>query len=172
MNNIATFRKLFEAHFTPLVKYSFGITQDKEQARDIVQNFFVQFWHQYTLDQIDSFEAFAFVSVKNKSLSWVQSQKKFVGELPEIPSSAIPVASEDEAFPGFLLESAIRTLPEKCKDIFMLSKLEGLTYPEIAETRDLSIKTVERQISIGLAKLREILAPHKELIMDLINERS
>lgn len=172
MKNIADFRKLFETHFTPLVKYSYGITQNKEQSKDIVQAFFIQIWSRYTLDQFDSFEAFAFFSIKNKSLTWLRDQKKFVPDLPEMMVNERRVVEEDPHYPKYLLESAIRSLPKRCKEVLMLSKLEGLTYPEVAEALNLSIKTVERQISIGLSKLRETLEPHRELFMESLNERS
>ena len=172
MKSIADFRRIFEAHFTPLVKYSFGITQDKEQSKDIVQSFFIQIWKQYSPEQFHSFEAFAFSSVRNKSLTWLRDQKKFVGDLPEMPAPFQGPIEHDQEYPKYLLESAILSLPDKCKEVFVLSKLDGLTYPEIAVVLDLSVKTVERQISIGLSKLREALEPHRELFMDTLNERS
>ena len=52
---------------------------------------------------------------------------------------------------------SIRQLPPKCQEIFVLSKMNGLTYGEIAEELDLSVKTVENQIGRGLKLLREML---------------
>ena len=170
MKNIEDFRKLFETHFTPLVKYAYIITGNKEQSKDIVQSFFVQVWHQYSMEGFDNFEVFAFISVRNKCFTWLKSQKRFIGELPddfELPSDH---RFRDDQYSSYLLESAIRNLPNKCREIFMLSKLDGLTYPEIADVLNLSVKTVERQIGIGLTKLRKALAPYREQFMDTLNE--
>ena len=163
MNNIAGFRKLFEVHFTPLVKYAYSITENKEQSKDIVQGFFVQLWHKYPIEEFDNFEAFAFISVRNKCLGWLKTQKRFVGEIPETYDVNSQPHIQEDLYPKYLLESAIRNLPGRCREIFILSKMDGLTYPEIADVLHISIKTVERQIGIGLSKLRETLAPHREL---------
>lgn len=168
MKNIADFRKLFEIHFTPLVKYAYSITEDKEQSKDIVQTFFVNVWHSHDLREFNNFESFAFVSVRNRCFTWLRSQKRFLGDVPEGAVSMGMNEIQDPEYPAYLLESAIRNLPEKCREIFMLSKIDGLTYPEIADVLNLSIKTVERQIGIGLAKLREALAPHRDLFVNAL----
>ena len=59
-----------------------------------------------------------------------------------------------------LVQKAINQLPEKCKAIFVLSREEGLTYQEIANQLDLSVKTVENQMSIALKKMRAALKPY------------
>ena len=164
MKNIADFRKLFEVYFTPLVKYAYSITKDKEQSKDIVQTFFVTCWHDKSIENIRNFDSFAFVAIRNRCYSWLKSQKRFLGEIPDDIQTDQTV--HDQRFPIYLLESAIRNLPEKCREIFVLSKEEGLTYPEIADVLNLSIKTVERQMGIGFTKLRETLAPHKDQFMD------
>ncbi|MFY0600027.1 MAG: sigma-70 family RNA polymerase sigma factor [Cyclobacteriaceae bacterium] len=170
MKSIAKFRSLFEKHFTPLVKYSFSITGDKEQSKDIVQAFFVYMWKQNDIENLESFESYAFSSIKNKSLTFLKGQKKFSEEFPPMLVEHSLMSEKDTGFAKYLLESAIRGLPDKCREVFMLSKLEGLTYPEIADVLNISIKTVERQVGIGLKKLREVLAPHRELFLETIKE--
>lgn len=165
MERIADFRQLFDCHFTPLVKYSYFITGDKEQSKDIVQNFFVDIWRTKKLDSIQSFEAFAFLSIRNKSLSYVRSRKKFDVMIPDIPTHDDHVG-DDAHFPAYLLESAIRRLPDKCQEVFVLNKLEGLTYNEVAVRLNVSVKTVEKHVGVGLRKLKEYLAPYKEKFLE------
>lgn len=166
---IAEFRKLFECHFTPLVKHSYAITKDKEQSKDIVQSFFTELWRNEKADQIRSFEAFAFHAVKNKSMSYLRDRKRFERSVPEVPVD-YEDAIHDHHFPSYLLESAILSLPEKCREIFILSKQDGLTYDEIAESLNLSVKTVENHITTGLQKLKEKLARHKTLFLETVNK--
>lgn len=56
------------------------------------------------------------------------------------------------------IEKAIESLPQKCKEIFVLNKMENLSYKKIAEAKGISIKTVENQIGIALKKIRELLS--------------
>ena len=56
------------------------------------------------------------------------------------------------------IQYAIDQLPEKCRNIFVLSRYGGLTYAEIAEDLEISVKTVENQMSIALKKLKESLS--------------
>jgi RNA polymerase sigma-70 factor (family 1) len=169
MERIADFRKLFECHFTALVKYSYTITKDKEQSKDIVQNFFADIWKNQKITQIDSFESFAFYSIKNRSMSYRRDIKKFERSVPE-QSINQEDAIHDQHFPMYLLESAILSLPDKCREVFILSKQDGLTYDEIAEALNVSVKTVEKHISTGLQKLKEKLAPYKALFLESVNK--
>ena|SRR5688500_17969494 len=165
MDRIADFKRLFECHFTPLVKYSYFITGDKAQSKDIVQNFFVEIWRTKKIDAIQSFEAFAFLSVRNKSLTYLRSRKKFELTMPDIPSDDDHIG-RDPHFPEYLLESAIGRLPDKCQKVFVLSKLEGFTYQEVAVKLNVSVKTVEKHVGVGLRKLREHLAPYKKSFLE------
>jgi RNA polymerase sigma-70 factor, ECF subfamily len=171
MERIAGFRRLFECHFIPLVKYAYTITKDKEQSKDIVQNFFADLWKDQKIVHIESFEAFAFHAIKNKSINYLRDHRKFVSVVPELPvSESDPI--HDSHFPKYLLESAILSLPGKCREVFILSKQDGLTYEEIAETLNLSVKTVEKHISTGLQKLREKLTPYRVLFLESVNKNS
>jgi RNA polymerase sigma factor (sigma-70 family) len=171
MERIADFRRLFECHFIPLVKYSYTITKDKEQSKDIVQSFFAGLWKDHRIDEIESFEVFAFHAIKNKSLTHLRDTRRFVRGVPELPVDAHD-PMHDQHFPKYLLEAAILGLPEKCREVFVLSKQDGLTYEEIAETLNVSVKTVEKHISTGLQKLKEKLAPHKGLFLESVDKNS
>jgi len=72
--------------------------------------------------------------------------------------------SDDYSFFLSLLHKALEKLPEKCRQIFILNKLEGLTQKEIAEYLEISVKTVENQIAIAVSKLREELKPFLHLL--------
>ncbi len=56
-----------------------------------------------------------------------------------------------------IILSAINELPEKCKEIFIKCKINGLTYPKVADDLKISVKTVEAQMSIALRRLRKKL---------------
>ena len=72
-----------------------------------------------------------------------------------------------EELKGYV-QKAIAGLPNKCRVIFDLSRNAGMTYKEIAEELDLSVKTVENQVGLALKKLREQLNPIWDKIMFLL----
>ena len=104
-------------------------------------------------------------------MNFLRDQKKFVRSLPEIPVNEPQILENENDYLRLVLEEAIRSLPDKCRRVFMLSKLEGLTYPEIANVLSVSVNTVERQIGIGLTKLRVSLAPYRQYFLESINEK-
>ena len=164
MERIIVIRKLFERYFKSLVQLSFAVTKDREQAKDIVQAFFVDLSSSDKLLNIDDFERYAYRSVRNKSLSFLRDRKHFVDFVnheyePEEEEKTYP-------FPTFLLDNAIEALPPKCKAVIDLTKRRGFTYEEAAEALNLSVKTVERHMGDGLAKLRVALAPQRELFLN------
>jgi RNA polymerase sigma-70 factor (ECF subfamily) len=59
------------------------------------------------------------------------------------------------------INRAIQNLPEKCREVFLLCRFEGLKYAEIADRLNISVKTVEMQISIALKKLRKDLSDYQ-----------
>ena len=67
-----------------------------------------------------------------------------------------------------LLQAAVESLPEKCREIFILSREEQLSYKEIAQVKEISVKTVENQMGIALKKIREYIASHSDEAMALV----
>jgi RNA polymerase sigma-70 factor (ECF subfamily) len=63
------------------------------------------------------------------------------------------------------IESAISALPEKRQEIFRLAREEGLKYREIADRLEISVKTVETQMTLSMKQLRESLKEFKNLVM-------
>lgn len=151
-------KMLFDLYFEPLVQYSFSYLGDKEAAKDVVQQFYISLWKNKETLAYDTFESYMFVSIRNRSINHLRDTKKWVG-MDEIPQNtnyySAPDHEEDnQKIIRSFLESGIEGLPQKCKHIFKLSKIEGLTYAEVADELDISVKTVERQMGIALKKLR------------------
>lgn len=93
---------------------------------------------------------------KKRETTYIDTQKKialefFIEEDPEVIKGKIKKVYIE-----------IEKLPPRCKEIFILSKIQGLRYREIAETLHISIKTVEKQISKALSKIKEALPSRTE----------
>lgn len=154
------FELLFHFYYPGLVMYSTQFTADRMEAEEIVQDFFVRFWqkHQQIL-LTDSLKSYLFLSVKNGCLNYLKHKKveeKYIQQMAELSSRHIAydpdlyVASELQE----KVKNAIDLLPEKCREIFIMSRIQGLKNEEIATNLNISKRTVETQISKALKVLR------------------
>jgi RNA polymerase sigma-70 factor (ECF subfamily) len=164
-NDKAAFDEIFRRYYTPLCRYALKITQKEETAEEAVQLIFIHLWERrQSLLVQQSPVAYLFKAVKLKVFETFRSQQ--IKNKYEQDFAQKQEITEEESFPALdnyelscLIWNAIDQLPEKCGEIFRLSRDEGLTYNEIAEHLDISVKTVEAQMGIAFKKLREILYP-------------
>lgn len=165
------FESLFKSNFNKLCNLSNRIVRDKEAARDIVQEVFAKVWTKRDELAIHTIENYLSRSITNASLNYLESRKKFV----EINDAVLlrNVTSSDQISLREIEQrifNSINSLPPQCRVIFSLSRFEGLTYLQIAEHLNLSVKTVETQMGRALKQLRNDLKPFltKEFISTVI----
>jgi len=154
------FELLFHFYYPGLVLFSAQFTADRSEAEEIVQDFFVKFWQKHQqISLTDSLKAYFFLSVKNGSLNFLKHKKveeKYIQKMMTLADNHLAydpdlyVDSEIQA----KLKNAIELLPEKCREIFVMSRIKGLKNEEIADQLSLSKRTVETQISKALKVLR------------------
>jgi RNA polymerase sigma-70 factor (family 1) len=153
---------LVDTYYNKLCVYAFGLTHDKDSAEDIVQNVLIRFWKKREKLKPDfSITSFLYKSVYNEFIDQYRKQKP-VFPLEKKHIDALTTVTEDEDKQTLeqmihLLKQEIQNLPPKCKEIFILSKQEGLTNIEIAEYKNVSVKAVEFHITKGFSILRESL---------------
>lgn len=144
------------------------IALPEQQAKDIVQDVFVKFWNdREKLDIRTSIRSYLFVSVRNRCMDVLRKKNRSL-QLNEI-SEGQDVA--DESFETYILSEleslfnqSLDKLPERCREVFELSRLHGLKNREIAEKLSLSEKTVENQMTKALRVLREELKDYLPLL--------
>jgi RNA polymerase sigma-70 factor (ECF subfamily) len=168
--NIKTFEVLFHRYYGFLCGYAEKFTQDRAIAEEIVQDFFVGFWEKREALKIDtSVKNYFFRSVKNRCLNYLQHQKTKAKYAQKVLSETEIRDSDDDVFVEIDLaqkiEESINSLPEKRKEIFRLSRQEGLKYTEIAKKLNISIKTVETHMSLAIKSLRDKLKIYKSLFL-------
>ena len=159
-----SFDTLFTTYYTPLCHFSISVLLNESWAEEAVQNTFVRLWEKrQQLEVNESLKAYLYRSVYNESLRLRQKQSKskalemeyaqwFLSHEDTVPLPDWSVAAE-------LINKAIAHLPEKCRDIFIMRRKEGLTNEEVANYLNISVKTVESQMSIALNKLKTELQP-------------
>jgi len=145
---------------------SYRITNCKDTAEDIVQDCFYKLWKSKESIMVKiSLKAYLYRSVTNASLNHIRLSKKHsdITELTIEPyeENTLPEPQVDITKK---VKEAIESLPPKCKTIFVLSRYQGMKYREIAETLNISIKTVENQMSIAFDKLRESLKEYASVL--------
>ncbi|MFY0652676.1 MAG: RNA polymerase sigma-70 factor [Cyclobacteriaceae bacterium] len=164
-DNKQAFEHIFRTYYQDLCRFGATYVKDPDVAEELVQQIFINIWERrYELTISTSMKSYLFTAVRNKSFNYLKLQlpkeyKKVdvdnVGFLDPTNKEEDIVYEDLKAY----VSEAIDALPAKCKTIFNLSRNSGLTYKEIAEELDISVKTVENQIGIALKKLREQLSP-------------
>lgn len=165
-SGIKAFETLFYRYYSFLCAYASKMLDDRDVAEEIVQDLFVEIWEKRAQLIIEtSIKSYLFQSVRNRCLNLIQHHKIRTKYAERLLSETAHSVSVDEVYVEFDLaekiEDAIGSLPEKRQEIFRLSREEGLKYREIAEKLNISIKTVETQMSLAIKTLRERLKEYR-----------
>ena len=145
---------LFRNYYRPLCIYALHYLLDVEQVEDVVQDCFVRLLE--IGDEPQNARGWLYTAVRNRCIDQLRRKNPLPTNIQ--PEDLDGLISDDEAqersFREAHLWEAIDNLPSRCREVFLLSKRDGLTYREIAQRLDLSEKTVEHQVSKALKRLR------------------
>lgn len=154
---------LFRHYYGPLCSHAVRYVYSKEVAEDLVCEVFMVFWNKSVHEHIQvSYRAYLFAAVRNRCLSYLKSEFKWTdsGLLEEFDTTCMypqpdVILEYNELY--MRIEKAIVSLPPQCQKVFLMSRFEGDSYPEIAKKLNISRKAVEAHIGKGLKILREAL---------------
>lgn len=155
------FEDLFRTYFSSLCFFSMKYVPDLDTSKEIVHTVFIKLWERRNdMEKGSSLKSYLYASVHNRSLNYIRDRKKFrTGEVKDEDFSSYTNTEGLDGMENMELESRIVSLidelPEKCRVIFKLNRFDGLKYQEIADKLEISVKTVEAQISKALRILRE-----------------
>lgn len=175
--NVQVFEKIFNYYFLKLERFAIDYVLSKDEANDIVQSVFTILWERRTFLLPDtSINNYLITLTKNQCLNYLKHLKASTNyksfhewkwkEL-EINYFALERFNEDKLIVDELektIRNAIDSLPDQCKEIFILSRFKKLRYQEIADKLGISVKTVEKKMSISLKSLREILKEYYSIL--------
>jgi RNA polymerase sigma-70 factor (ECF subfamily) len=165
-----SFEQVFREFFTPLMKFSLKILENEDDAREVVHQVFVNLWERREeTDLSRSLKSYLFTAVHNRSLNVIRDRKKFSDE--EVPEQSGPwdVSEQIEAMElEQRIMEALEELPDKCRQVFEMNRFQGLKYQEVASQLNISVKTVENQMSKALKMLREKLMKFLVLLLWLL----
>ncbi|SEW55066.1 RNA polymerase sigma-70 factor [Chitinophaga arvensicola] len=152
---------LYKRHWQPLFLQAYQVLKDKEACKDLVQELFTELWQKSRRIQLTvSLKAYLSASIRYKVFRHIR-QNPVREELFDHLATRMDTASPESELAvkelQTLLNTLIETLPDKCREIFRMSREQHLSYKEIAIRLNVSVKTVENQISIAIRKLRSAL---------------
>jgi RNA polymerase sigma-70 factor (ECF subfamily) len=159
-----SYQKIFFHFFLPLKSFAYSIIKSKELAEEIVSDTLIEIWaKRKQLAEIEDLKMYLYVSVRNASLRKLQQTKKSLTlSLDEVDVEFTSAYENAETIMlaqelAQKIDQAIQQLPQRCKLIFKLAKEDKLKYKEIAILLNISVKTIDHQVSIAVKKIAEVL---------------
>ena len=161
---------LFRLNYRPLCMYALHYLQDTALVEDVVQECFTTLWEKIGEGvPIANRRAYLYMTVRNRCLD--QLRRKGIPTESLKPYDTYGIIDDDDAEERSHIEAklwtAIDSLPEKCRQVFLMSKRDGLKYEEIAQELGLSVNTVRNQISKALNVLKNGAIKIYTLILSL-----
>lgn len=158
------FDAIFRAQYARLVGLAESMLSDRGTAEEITQDVMLELWRRReTLAIETTLKGYLVRAVRNRALNHIRHQKVVRRAEPLAAAEVTPVPPPDKDLGLTEIDSAVRSavaeLPPRCREVFELSRAQGLSYAEIAQTMEISVKTVEAQMGKALRTLRERLAP-------------
>lgn len=154
------FEQLFRAHARALRNFLFYRSGDPALAEDLMQDAFLKLWRECRQVPFEKVKPFLFAVAKNLFLDQLRHENvvlRFTQRNPAPPPAESPHFALETSELQARLEKAISALPETQRVVFLMNRLDDLTYAEIAAALGLSVKAVEKRMHGALVALRTIL---------------
>lgn len=163
-------QEIFQDNYQKVCGAIFRLTKDTGITEDLAQEVFFRFWQKrHQIEITASLDAYLRRMAVNEGLAYLRSRKYFTEEIePHSAHMSDSNTAEDRFLHSELeqnIRSAIDGLPPKCRMVFQLSRYEELSYQEIADQMEISIKTVENQMGKALKILRQELKSYLQILI-------
>ncbi len=160
--NSQAFEAIFYRYYSKVYHFTLKLLKNKEEAEEIVQEVFITIWEKRKKIEPDgSFSGFLFTVTRNKIYNRIKQNLPYQefndyldtnGSYDHSPCRNFEFEELNE-----VIRAVINSLPPKRKKIFLLSRIRGLTYKEIADKLGVSVNTVDTQIRKSLDEIRKSL---------------
>lgn len=176
------FSGIYIQYFPKMVRFAREYVISTEDAENIVQDIFMYLWeHRDMLVSLTNLNAYLFTLVKNRCIDFyrqktrIDSKKESLDNLQDrevkLKMEALIQFDENiftEQEIEDLLAKAIEHLPEKCRQVFIMSRMNGLKHDEIATQLNISVHTVQNHIVTAIRKLKVELKDYLPLFIFII----
>jgi RNA polymerase sigma-70 factor (ECF subfamily) len=171
--NKKAFEQIFKIYYEDLCRYALFLSSGVADTEDIVQDIFFKMWiNRKDFILTSSLKSYLFTAVKNSVINIIKHEgikEKYIQYQKNYEDSSENPDKIENSELGNKINTIISELPERRREIFIMSKLEGLKYKEIAEKLNISVKTVENQMGEALKFLREKLSGEKLIFILLLS---
>jgi len=155
------FRQLFDQYFKQVKNFTYYKLGDVDAAEDIAQECFVKVWENREKVKPESAKSYLYTIANNLTINQLKRQKvilKFLSRRSKLEHNENPqFGMELEEFSQHL-QDAVTSLSEKQRIVFLMNRIDSLTYAEIANRLGISVKAVEKRMTGALMSLRETIS--------------
>lgn len=159
-----SFKDLFDLYFESICNFLNYYTHNREVIEDIMQDIFVNLWENRESLQITHMKTYLYTTARNRVLNHIRDQHNRAALLENWAIQELEKSKGKDCINmgefHSVLQEATDALPEKCREIYLLSRSQDLSYNEIAKEKNISVKTVEAQMSTALKKIRQHLSDY------------
>ncbi|SEP32753.1 MULTISPECIES: RNA polymerase sigma-70 factor [unclassified Mucilaginibacter] len=159
-NDLTAFERIYNKYWSKLYLSAYNILRDRQVSEDVTQEVLVNLWLKRASLQLNSLNAYLYTSVRYQVFNVIRSGKvraDLFNHLEELFSNNGGEDLLSEKDINRLLDQGVAELPEKCRQIFIMSRKEHLSTKQIAERLGIAPKTVENQLTVALGRLRKTL---------------
>lgn len=160
-DDIQAFDVLFKRHWSKVFTSAFNRLRDRHTCIEITNDIFVMLWLKRSKLEIQSFEAYLQIMTRNKVYKHFRTLKStpvsYEEHMETLPVKNYAAAVDDDLRYAELeknVEYYLGKLPQRCKEIFLMSRKDQLNNEEIASRLSISKRTVENQLTTALKHLR------------------
>lgn len=154
------FKIIYELYFDPIRRYIYYRSGNEELATDIAQETFVKVWEKQFEFHPNKTKSLLYKIALDKYITHYRKGKveaKYLNELKFNFTEGLSTNSLEYQELKTLYEKTLANLPEKQREVFLMSRLEELTYKEIAERLEIGVKAVEKRMSLALGVLKKAI---------------
>jgi len=159
-----SFRTIYDLYYYDLCRFLNYYTRDICAIEEIVQDLFTSLWEERAKIEIEYIKTYLYKGARNRMLNFLRddsNRKDLMGQWAKsVYENREATDCIDRDKFRSTLKAAVDILPEKCKEIFLLSREHKLSYKEIAQVKSISVKTVENQMGIAFRKIRDYFSAH------------
>ena len=155
---LSRFKELFDQYYTPIKNFLYYKCGDIDLSEDLTQDVFMKVWDKREEIQLDTIKSYLYTIANNMLLNKIRHGKvvmNFVEKHKTQQEEHSPHFNLEEKEFKQELERVIAGMPEKQREVFLMNRIEEITYKEIAERLELSVKAVEKRMHGALGYLRE-----------------
>jgi len=155
---------VFRAWYAPLVRFVEAMLRQHDEAEEVAQDVMLELWQQRAqIDPERPVQAWLFRAARNRALNVIRHGKVRDASAPTLVAMSPAPAPSDAQVSAFEMQAAMHEalaeLPPRCREVFTLSRVQGLRNAQIAEELGVSVKAVEGHMARALRSFRERLAP-------------